>query len=335
MQPVLKLPDAVTQLVEDDAASIAGQELLKAAAELSRNYREADAQPPQITSQAQRLAYLAARMPAIFQVNQLVGLELRRCAPELAVRSVLDLGCGPATATLAAAQVFGGLEAATLVDRDAQWLRLSERILAAADARLAASSRFAALDLRLPIGLGEHDLIVISYALGELATPLTGIVVERAWALARRAIAVIEPGTPRGFSTILAARDALIAADGTIVAPCTHAGRCPLDGRDWCHFDTRVDRTQQHQRVKAGTLPYEIEKYSYVIAAKRVPEENRRAARIIKHPLKRSGHVILDLCTAESAAQRIVISRRDKDLYRQARAAKWSDLWDPPDRTGT
>src|SRR5271166_1570153 len=130
MPPVLKLPDAVTQLIEDRAASIANQELLRAAAELSRSYRAGVAQPPQITSQAQRLAYLAARMPAIFQVNQLAALELRRSAPELEVRSVLDLGCGPATATLAAAQVFGELEAATLVDRDAQWLRLSERILA-------------------------------------------------------------------------------------------------------------------------------------------------------------------------------------------------------------
>src|SRR5262245_16203573 len=122
MQPVLKLPDAVAQAIEDDAASIPPPQLLKAAAEVSRNYREAAAQPPQITTPAQRLAYMAARMPAIFQVNQLVDLELRRLVPELEVRSVLDLGCGPGTASLAAAQIFDGLETATLVDRDGDWL---------------------------------------------------------------------------------------------------------------------------------------------------------------------------------------------------------------------
>ncbi len=332
MHPVSKLPDAVAQLIEDGAASIPTQELLKAAAELSRSYREASAPPPRITSPVQRLAYLAARMPAIFQVNQLVGLELRRWVPQLAVRSVLDLGCGPGTATLAASQVFDELQGATLVDQDREWLKLSERLLVAANARLAAASHLAARDLRLPIDFGEHDLVIISYALGELAPPIARVLVERAWALARGAIAVIEPGSPGGFSTVLAARDALIAAGGTIVAPCTHAGRCPLTADDWCHFDTRVDRTRQHQRIKAGTLPYEIEKYSYVIAAKGRPAEDRRAARIIKHPLKKSGHVILDLCTAESAAKRIIISRRDKELYRPARAAKWGDLWDPPDR---
>ncbi len=332
MHPVSKLPAAIAQFIQDGAASIPTEELLKAAAELSGSYREAAAQPPRINSQARRLAYLAARMPAIFQVNQLVGRELRRSVPELAVRSVLDLGCGPGTATLAASQVFGELETATLVDQDGEWLKLSERILAAADARLAAASHLAARDLRLPIDFDEHDLVIISYALGELGAPSARVLVERAWALARSAIAVIEPGTPRGFSAILTARDALIATGGTIVAPCTHAGRCPLAADDWCHFDTRVDRTRQHQRIKAGTLPYEIEKYSYVIAAKRRPAQDSRAARIIKHPLKKSGHVILDLCTAGSAAERTIISRRDKNLYRRARAAKWGDLWDPPDR---
>jgi ribosomal protein RSM22 (predicted rRNA methylase) len=42
--------------------------------------------------------------------------------------------------------------------------------------------------------------------------------------------------------------------------------------------------------------------------------------------------VILDLCTAESTAQRLIVSRRDKEAYRQARAAKWGGRWVKPTR---
>jgi ribosomal protein RSM22 (predicted rRNA methylase) len=137
----------------------------------------------------------------------------------------------------------------------------------------------------------------------------------------------VEPGTPRGFETIIAARDTLIAAGANIVAPCTHAGRCPLAGKDWCHFDTRLERTRVHQQVKSGSLPYEIEKYSYLIASRQRGAAACDAARVIRRPLKKSGHVILDLCTSLADAQRVVVSRRDRKSYRQARAAKWGDLW--------
>jgi len=208
-------------------------------------------------------------------------------------------------------------------------VELGRHLLAAMDERLAAESRFVTMDLRDPDPFGEHDLVIVSYALGELAPSSARALVERTWAAARRAIVIIEPGTPRGFGTIITARDVLISAQATIVAPCTHIGRCPLAGADWCHFDTRVERTHRHQRVKAGTLPYEIEKFSYVIAAREMAAMPPRAARIIRHPLKKSGHVILDLCTADASAQRRVISRRDRELYRQARHAKWGGIWTP------
>jgi ribosomal protein RSM22 (predicted rRNA methylase) len=330
MYQTMRLPDAVEQAIEEDAAGLPAHALVKAAAELGRDYHQASAvRTARIDSNAARIAYLVTRMPAIFQVNQLVDAQLADLCPDIDIRSVLDLGCGPGTATLAAQQIFGSLQAGTLVDRDPAWLEVSRRLLAAAEEHLAAASRFVTSDLRHRDRLEEHDLVTISYLLGEMAPTSSTTLVERAWASTRRALLIVEPGTPRGFAAIIAAREALIAARANIVAPCTHAGQCPLPAADWCHFDTRVERTRRHQRVKAGTLPYEIEKFSYVIAAKEQPTLPARAARIIRHPLKKSGHVILDLCTSGGTAQRLVISRRNKESYRQARAAKWGDLWTP------
>jgi ribosomal protein RSM22 (predicted rRNA methylase) len=261
-------------------------------------------------------------MPAIFQVNRLVLSSLSSSLPDIA--SILDLGCGPGTATIAARGVFEGLRQTTLIDRDDGWFDLSRRMLAA-DSSLEA--RFVMAGIEREDALDEHDLVVASYALGELQLSDARNVVQRAWDAARVAIAIVEPGTPRGFATILAARDELIAAGAAIVAPCTHALACPLRDDDWCHFDTRIDRTQRHRGAKSGTLPYEIEKFSYLVASKSPLAIGANASRIIKHPLKRGGHVVLDLCTSRGTAERLTVSRRDKERYREARVAKWGDLW--------
>jgi len=320
--------------IEQEARAHPPELLLRAARELGRNYGDpAFGRSPKIVSAVQRIAYLVTRMPAIFQVNQIVDSELRRLSPGLAIASVLDLGCGPGTATLAAMQTFDELRDVTLADRDTEWFEVGRRLITTADPQPACRSRVAELDLRAPSAPGAHDLVAISYVLGELDTSHVKSLTGWAWAQAHRAMVIIEPGTPRGFAAILAAREVLIAAGASIVAPCTHAGRCPMTADDWCHFDTRVERTRQHQWAKSGTLPYEVEKFSYIVAARQPPPAESPAARIIRRPLKKSGHVILDLCTSESTAERVIVSRRDTEAYRQARAAKWGDRWVKPDST--
>src|SRR5579875_1978049 len=296
----MKLPEPLQQAIAAAADSIPAPALAHAAAGLGRAY--AGASPPSFASPESRIAYLVARLPAIFAVNCWILSELARLRPEIEVRSVLDLGCGPGTATLAADEIFGPLQTAAIAD------------------------------LRRPGRFEQHDLVILSYALGEMDSASATGLVERAWACARHAMVIVEPGTPRGFRTIVAARAALIDARADIVAPCPHTGQCPLTrGKDWCHFDAQVERTRRHQRTKAGSLSYEIEKFSYVIAAPAEAAKDPGPARIIKHPLKKSGHVILDLCTAGGAIERVIISKRDQDSYRLARAARWGEIWSPPE----
>ncbi len=323
------MPRALSEAIEAEAAALPVHAIAQAAAELGRDYRGGSgADARRLASAEARIAYLIARMPAVFEVNCAVLGELARLRPGLEVRSLLDLGSGPGTATLAAQRMFGPLQAATMVDLDPGWIGLRARLLAAADPQLANVARPLNADLRHAVELDRHDLVIISYALGEMEPTPARRLIGRAWAWARKAVAIVEPGTPRGFQAIAAARDALIAAEAAILAPCTHALRCPLAERnDWCHFDTRVERTRRQQHIKAAHLPFEIEKYSYVIAAGSMDAADPRAARIIKHPLKKSGHVILDLCTAQAAIRRIVVSRREKGSYRRARAARWGELW--------
>ena len=48
-------------------------------------------------------------------------------------------------------------------------------------------------------------------------------------------------------------------------------------------------------------------------------------ARVIPRPRKGSGRVTLKLCRPDGTAGEVLISRRDRDLFKQARRADWGD----------
>ena len=212
-------------------------------------------------------AYAAYRMPA---THAAVSRALRHATdlvPGLAVRSVVDLGGGTGAATWAVAEAFPGLERATVLDGSADALALGARI-----GRHGPGAVATATWTRLLLGPASRcppaDLAVVSYVLGELPDPLHAPVVDAPLAAASTAVLVVEPGTPRGYAAVLAARSRLIAAGWHVLAPCPQDGPCPVAARpgDWCHFAVRLDRSALHRRLKGGSLGHEDEKFSYVLA---------------------------------------------------------------------
>jgi ribosomal protein RSM22 (predicted rRNA methylase) len=170
------------------------------------------------------------------------------------------------------------------------------------------------------------DLVLASYAIGELRPDALERAVDRALALARRHVVLVEPGTPAGFARIRAARDRVLARGGAIVAPCPHGRACPMAGADWCHFAVRLDRSRAHRQLKHAALGWEDEKFAYVIAT---PADAARVepvpARIIARPRKETGHVRLRLC-GTAGLDDTIVTRRDSG-YRAARDASWGDGW--------
>ena len=166
---------------------------------------------------------------------------------------------------------------------------------------------------------GPADLVIVSYVLGEVREPA---VVRTLWEQAADTIVVVEPGTPAGYRRVLAARDAVLADGGFTVAPCPHDLPCPLEKGDWCHFGVRLPRSRLHRRAKAVERGFEDEKFSYAVLS-REPTP-RAAARIIRPPQVRSGHVRLARREADGVHARTV-SRRQGAAYRTARGAAWGD----------
>jgi ribosomal protein RSM22 (predicted rRNA methylase) len=320
----MQLPDGLREAIESEVSRVRPDALAKAASELSDRYRAGARAKPAIWSDAHRVAYVAARLPATFAAVKAVLLETRERSQGADVKSVLDLGAGPGTVMWAAREVFGDLERVTMVERDEELIRLGRRLAVGLSRDAIASAEWQKADLRSELKAGPHDLVVISYALGELDEATARKVVRAAWRASEKLVAIIEPGTPRGFSNILAARAELIDLGAAIIAPCPHASACPMAGRDWCHFAERVERASYHRRLKLGTLGYEDEKFSYVVGGK--TEGAACQARVVRHPMKFKGHVNLELC-ASTGLRRLTVSRKRGEAYKRARKAEWGSAW--------
>lgn len=317
----MRLPDQLQRAIQQEVEKVDRPRLAQAASQLTERYKTGQFSSPVIQTEAHRAAYLAVRFPATYAANLHVLSEIRRLAPNANISSMLDLGAGPGTALHAAAQVFPSIQQATLVESDAALISLGKRL-----GRMAADARWLQQDIRSSLPAEPHDLVVISYVLGELPQASAEKVVMQAWAAARRFLLVMEPGTVRGFGFVHAARALLIGAGAHLLAPCPHRLECPMAAAgDWCHFAQRVERTSLHRQLKGGALGYEDEKFSYVIGSRE--EFPTPAARIVRHPQKLSGHVKLLLCTAQGLENRTV-TKSQKARYREARKAEWGDGWD-------
>jgi ribosomal protein RSM22 (predicted rRNA methylase) len=244
--------------------------------------------------------------------------------PDRRISSLLDLGAGPGTAGWAAIEVFDELQQITLVEQDKGWIQLGKALARSSKNGVLEHADWVHANLRAVASFPAHDLVVSSYALGEIAHNVLRVILQAAWAAARTAIVIIEPGTKRGFDLIRWLRHDLIALGGHVVAPCPHHNDCPMPAHDWCHFSQRFERSSLHRRLKIGTLGYEDEKFSYIVASKhRITPVN---ARVIRHPQHHAGHTRMRLCTVDGL-QTITVSRSDNEHWKRARKIEWGDAW--------
>ncbi|KAM0271940.1 hypothetical protein ACHAQH_008878 [Verticillium albo-atrum] len=173
------------------------------------------------------------------------------------------------------------------------------------------------------------------------------------------------PGDSMEEPTITDEKDAGYRAPkepGMIVAPCTNHKTCPMyvvkgqsNGRkDFCSFQQRFTRPRFLQQIlEAKHRNDDDVQFSYVAiqrggkAAENLlvgDEATERAfegygdatrapnmlslPRQILPPLKRKGHVQLEVCTPSGRIERWTVPRsRGKQAYHDARKAAWGDLW--------
>jgi len=274
-----------------------------------------------IKSDADALAYALARMPATYAAVAASLNALTEIVPDFTPETLLDVGAGPGTASWAAAEAFPSLQDFTLLDANAALSRLALELTR--DSTRLAECRSLPGDAGGNLAeVSQADLVVASYVIGELNEADQRKLAEAMWTKARHALVVIEPGTPAGYARILALRQHLIAAGAYVAAPCPHEKPCPLTAPDWCHFSQRLPRSQAHRQIKGADVPFEDERFIYVVLTRTPPAT--RTARVLAPPDVGKAEIAAKLCTEDGVAI-TKVPRRDKAAYAGARRWRWGD----------
>ena len=259
-------------------------------------------------------------MPATVAALRAVCREVRARCPDLSVETLLDVGAGPGSALWAARSVFSELGRATLIEPDQGMVQLARQLLDRSVLTEVKTTWSQQLDSEEAVE--PKDLVVLGYLLTELDATTRTAAVASAWRACRGALAIVVPGSPQGFAAILDARRQLVSLGASVVAPCPHAEPCPLPTDDWCHFGVRLNRSSLHRRLKGGVLPYEDEKYSYVVVTR--ASGTPVLDRVIRRPQFRDRKVTLRVCGRDGIREQMV-PRSEGVRFREARKLRWGD----------
>lgn len=270
------------------------KELQKAAEDLTNRYNQKKSHDTDL----HRLAYLATRMPATYAVLLRVFKEI---APPA---TILDCGAGPGTSIWAL--IDHPIKQLTLLEKDLEFVKLGEK--------LAPEVSFQTnWQTKSFLNFSEKaELILFSYSLNEIPEEVFEKTIAHAIKQTENYLVIVEPGTPEGFERIRKARTLGLEAGLSLHAPCPHHNACPMVGKDWCHFAARLSRSSLHRFLKKGSMGHEDEKYSYLIASK-MPHKPS-GARVLRHPIKRKGHTLATLCTAEGIKQGVFKGKEKKEV---------------------
>jgi ribosomal protein RSM22 (predicted rRNA methylase) len=265
-------------------------------------------------------AYLTARMPATYAGVRRVLDELATIAPNFAPSSILDVGAGPGTASWAALARWPEIAQITMVEADPRFALLAGELAKQSD--LPALSNATITKTRLNDDATKADLVIAAYVFAELEEKASTAAALKLWQQSQHMLVIIEPGTPRGFARIKAARAALIKEGAHIIGPCAHANACPMAGNDWCHFTQRLARSREHMHAKAAHVPFEDEPFSWIAVARKKYE--LPSARIVAPPVTTKIGTTFKLCGADGISNRMIASR-DKAAYKVAKKLIWGD----------
>jgi ribosomal protein RSM22 (predicted rRNA methylase) len=312
------LPADLRAALDRKLEGLSRQDIAMRAAQISKTYRDGGSSIT-IKSGTDALAYALVRMPATYAAMAACLNALREARPDFAPASLLDVGAGPGTASWAAAETFSSLQRFMLLDINGVLQKLALDLSRA-------HPRLASMTCRRDAGAIEEveaaDLDLASYLIGQVSDAERRTLAERLWSKTRDTLVVVEPGTPAGYARIIELRAQLIASGAHVAAPCPHDLPCPLLPPDWCHFAQRLPRLRAHIQIKGAELPFEDEKFSYVVLTR--DPVAQRFSRVLAPPVVGKVEVAAKLCRA-GGVDIAKVPRRDKAAYATARRWRWGD----------
>lgn len=324
----MELPIDLKIVIEKRLENANIKQLQKDAEKISLRYRTESGKGKRLlTEELEALSYSAVRMPATFGAvctaikNTIEAYTFVN--EETGIETLLDVGAGTGAGTWAAMDFFD-FKKATCLEREDVMLNLGKSLMQESDNEEMKKVVWKKFDLLIDNIEEKADLVICSYVLNELSDEDRMVALEKLWKATNKILLIIEPGTPVGFKQLKEIRAKLVENGAAVVAPCPNSEKCCMLENDWCHATCRVSRSKMHKLLKNGDVPYEDEKFSYIAVCKEEFKINKKV-RVLRHPVIEPGKIILEICSEEGIKQ-VVVTKKDKDLFKKARKIKCGDM---------
>lgn len=229
-------------------------------------------------------AYLAYFQTLNFVRLRAVWDEVSQFLPEVAIAQIWDFGSGLGTTQWV-------LESSGIAPRPLYAIETSKRAREL-HAELATGRTWPAEFPSRAANPGARALAVFSYSFLEMQ--------ERLPPLAQfEHLLILEPSTQSAGRDLMEWRRQLMAMGFSPLAPCTHAGECPLlvhSQRDWCHMRIHFAQPAWFERLESF-LPMKNRTltYSYLLMSRTVGP-SARGARVIGDTLPENGKTKQMIC---------------------------------------
>lgn len=245
---------------------------------------------------------------------------------------ILDLGCGPGSATLAFLTKLQEMQSSaeielTLVDQNKNILKDAQTLINSLGKSPRIKIQTVPREARHFRWVGNYDLILMSHMLNEWVQ--YSAIDRAAWLLPNLQnhltpsgiLAILEPALKRPTRELMALRDHLVESkERVVLSPCLHEEICPMlaaTKHDWCHFyldwEEPVYMKELDRLVKNDNR---FLKVAYLLLGNRhayekiLPREQRNLFKVVSNRMATRGKTELVLCGLPG---RIKLSRLDRD----------------------
>lgn len=310
------LPSDVQEKVNELFVGLNKKILSSGREQLTNKYKSGQAiNKSAIESKQDGIVYAISRMPATYSVIFSLLSDLIEQGKIENVSSIFDIGSGTGAGFFACREIFENAEI-SLFEREKNMIDIFDRFETGKKVNL--------FDFMRDEISSKADLVMTNYVFSELSEEGRRVALNKMLDCSNRYVLIVDTGTPRTYENFMKLKKLVIEMGYKISAPC-NSDKCGLKN-DYCQFYARVERSGLLKLAKNGDLPYEDEKYFYLLIDKKAENiKNLDEKRVIRRPLLKTNFIELKLCTSDGVIE-TTITKKDKASYQRAKKVKINEI---------
>lgn len=314
-EEIMRLPIIVEEKVNELYLKTKNNSLSKAREKLTYKYKSSSKSGQKLIENREEASlYALTRMPCTYAVIRTLIEELYAEGKLQNIETVIDVGAGTGAGYFAIKDFDKNIQI-TPVEYDKNMISIFNELVP--EVKVINS------DILTDKIERTADLVVSSYMLNELSDENRLIAVKNMLALTNRYLLLIDAGTPKVYNDMMIIKDFVSESNAKVTAPCM-TNTCPLKN-DYCQFYVRVERSSLLRQSKSAKLPYEDEKYFYLLIEKINTEAfyelKENQGRVLRRPIIKPNMVELVLCRNDGIQNKI-ITQKNKSEFKKAKKIK-------------